>query len=97
MRWRLGFAYLKSAHQLWPLSLNRQPPGTAAAGALLHQKFLAEFTAKVADPDHVAEHTAEYGAYRGGPVPDGFVHPSTRRFTSSHDVLAAGLMRAVDW
>ncbi len=63
VRWGRGHAFLKSAHQLWPLRLN---VGTGVvSGALLHFKFTAALPAKVAEESARRQHTTEYASYDG--------------------------------
>ena len=49
--------FLKSSHQVWPLSLNLgEMRGAVRFGALLHFKFLSIFAQKAIDPINRAEH-----------------------------------------
>jgi len=65
VKWSRHFAYLKSSHQIWPLSLNAgsSTPETLTRGALLHFKFLSTFTRKLALEAKRRQHTDEYVAY----------------------------------
>ena len=93
VRWRVGDAFLKASHQLWPRSLNsgsRDPQG-----ALLHFKFTVESMKKAGDVVATRQHTAEYGAY--GSITDArFVADVTTRFASAETLVEVGLIVPLD-
>ena len=93
VRWRVGDAFLKSSHQLWPRSLNsgsREP-----RGALLHFKFTVESVKKAGDVVAARQHTAEYGAYAS--ITDArFVADVTTRFAGAETLVELGVITPLD-
>lgn len=64
VKWKGSFAFLKSAHQLWPFYLNQGSTGDhIISGALLHAKFLADFIGKIKSEQSRRQHSEEYDAY----------------------------------
>ncbi len=63
--WRGYYAFLKSAHELWPPVLNGGVKSGRVSGVLLHFKFLASFSQKVAENSADTQHTEEWRAYLG--------------------------------
>ena len=64
VKWERSFAFLKSAHQLWPFFLNEGSSGeNNISGALLHAKFLADFIGKIKSEQTRRQHSEEYDAY----------------------------------
>jgi len=87
--WSRRFAFIKSAHELWPRSLNggRHP----VHAVLLHHKFTSSSVTKIVEPGLSAQHTSEYAAYSDVGTRK-LVGPSTMEYTSSRDLTAAGLI-----
>ena len=64
IKWKKSYAFLKSAHQVWPFSLNRGSCGKGRiTGALLHTKFLSDFIQKIKMEQERRQHSEEYDAY----------------------------------
>jgi hypothetical protein len=92
IKWQRGYQYLASTHVLTPVRLSTM------RGALAHFKFFADFHDRVADAIATGQHTdgsAEYKQYwriiqKRGDIP--FAYEGTLRYTSSQDLLAAGLI-----
>lgn len=64
VRWRFGYAFLKSSHQLWPFRLNSgSARGRPVSGALLHFKFTSQYFHKVAEERVRGQHDREYASY----------------------------------
>ena len=88
VKWKGHFAFLKSAHQLWPPHLNGT--GDIPQSALLHFKFVS--TSALYDLDIASRHTAEYRAYsRLGSVPS-FISSSTKTYDGVHQLIDDGLI-----
>ena len=92
VQWKRRYAYLKSSHQLWPLRLNELATAPQVTGALLHQKFLSSFAAKVDDTEQRGEHTKEYLAYAGLSERGGFPGPTTREYSDPAGLVADHLL-----
>lgn len=91
--------YLKSSHQIWPLSLNNADPvgGRAVTGALLHFKFLSTFVDKIADRHNLSEHTDEYAAYANSAGNEIFLGANSQRYRGWADLMENGLLDGTDW
>lgn len=64
VKWDKSFAFIKSAHQLWPFYLNAGSTGEGRiTGALLHAKFLADFIGRIKAEQTRRQHSEEYDAY----------------------------------
>lgn len=95
--WRPHYAFLKSAHQLWPPSVNDGAirPAGQLRGALLHFKFLADISAKLSEEARRRQHTEEYGAYgliAGDGAGPQFVGPQTSSFEDWRSLERDGLI-----
>jgi glycosyltransferase involved in cell wall biosynthesis len=92
VHWRRHYAFLKSAHELWPRRLNRQ--STTAQSALLHVKYTSFSVAKVTHPGHRAQHTTEYDAYDElhGTL---FTSAATREYRGADGLVEDGLITPV--
>lgn len=89
VRWRRDFAFIQSAHELWPRSLNgaRRRPELG----LLHFKFTAVSISKMHDAANRSQHTREYEAY----APAAFapmMDKCTNRYEAPSSLVAAGLI-----
>lgn len=93
VQWRRHFAFIKSSHQLIPPRLNGPGPQRLAnlGGALLHYKFLAPFTEKLAAEESRQQHTQEYSSYTNL-LETSFPGPSTARWEGWRTGVAAGLL-----
>ncbi|MBX5137745.1 glycosyltransferase family 2 protein [Rhizobium lentis] len=91
--------FLKSSHQVWPLSLNLGDMRGAicVSGALLHFKFLSTFVHKVADAEHLSQHTEEYTVYSADKGMGGFVCDDTGTYASWRDLSDHGLIQGEGW
>lgn len=89
VRWRRHFAFIKSAHELWPRGLNggRRRPLLA----LLHFKFTSVSISKMQDAEYRRQHTHEYEAYATAEFAP-MVDACTRRYESPATLVAAGLI-----
>jgi hypothetical protein len=97
IHWRRHYAFIKSAHQLFPPHLNGPGPRNVGEqqAVLLHFKFLASFTDQLAVEGTRQQHTNEYAAYRdAGSV--SFIADSTRRYEGWESMAADGLIRPFD-
>ncbi len=92
VHWRRGYAFLKSAHELWPRALNRQ--STTAQSALLHVKYTSFSVAKITQPDHRAQHTTEYDAY-DELHQTVFISAATREYRGAQGLIDDGLIAPV--
>lgn len=99
LKWKRHFAFLKVAHQLSPPELNRGgkvKPDQQIRGALLHFKFLSDFSQKVEAEKTRQQHTNEYNAYnqpsQEEQTPASFVGPDTRRYDGWRSLQAEGLI-----
>jgi hypothetical protein len=100
--WQKHFAYLKSAHELWPPRLNGgQSTQGKMRGALLHFKFLSDFTTKVTAEAIRRQHTEEYNAYfENGSIRNdspNFIGPPSVQYTGWHSLQEAGLIDGTVW
>ncbi|WP_081723461.1 glycosyltransferase family 2 protein [Paraburkholderia mimosarum] len=88
IHWRRHYAFLKSAHEVWPYRINapRARTGGKVSGALLHFKFLGDMAERMNAEAVRQQHTAEYAAYTSRlgteAVSTNFVGPLTARFAS---------------
>ncbi|MGO7179542.1 glycosyltransferase family 2 protein [Rhizobium brockwellii] len=91
--------FLRSSHQVWPLSLNLGDMRGAlgVSGALLHFKFLSTFVHKVADAAHRSQHTDEYTVYSSGEDMEDFVYDDTATYRSWKDLSDHGLIQGEGW
>lgn len=92
VKWRRGDAFLKSAHELFPRSLNGGHG--PVHGALLHFKFTSEATSKAVDPVAASEHTSEYGAYLSIRETR-FVSEITRSYSGPSALVADGIITSL--
>jgi hypothetical protein len=98
--WRRRYAFLRSAHELWPTAVNGGAPSADIPhGVLLHFKFLSDLTEKLDAEAVRQQHTSEYDAYsRDGALPDGgpdFIGPHSRKYTGWRSLQVAGLLADV--
>lgn len=101
VRWQRHYAFLKSAHELWPASVNGGAPVPGVPhGVLLHFKFLSDLTEKLAAEAVRQQHTGEYDAYsqNGRLAEDGpdFMSPRSRKYEGWRSLQAAGLLDGAD-
>ncbi|TAZ00293.1 glycosyltransferase family 2 protein [Rhizobium leguminosarum] len=91
--------FLRSSHQVWPLSLNLGDMRGAlgVSGALLHFKFLSTFVHKVADAAHRSQHTEEYTVYSSAEDMEDFVYDDTGTYRSWKDLSDHGLIQGEGW
>ena len=91
--------YLKSSHQVWPLSLNlgEMRGAVGITGALLHFKFLSSFLHTVADAANRSEHTAEYTMYASPEDARNFVYTGTSNYSHWQDLSDNGLLQGEGW
>jgi hypothetical protein len=99
--WQRHYAFLRSAHELWPVSVNGGAPLPGVPhGALLHFKFLSDLTEKLAAETIRRQHTTEYDAYsqNAGLQDDGpnFIYPHSREYDGWRSLHAAGLLDGAD-
>ena len=98
--WKKHYAFLKSAHEVWPWKLN----AGARAGrfpltaALLHFKFMSSFTEKVAEEALRQQHTSEYAAYVDvADRPKTLIGQATAFYKSSRSLVESNLMVGEGW
>ena len=103
VRWRSGYVYLTSTHNLLPRRLNRVYEvrgGSTTTGALLHAKFLDVLPAKVIEELGRREHYdngSEYAAYAAlGAKTQLWTRESTR-FEGWRQLCDLGLMAEGGW
>ncbi len=96
VKWERSFAFLKSAHQLWPFYLNEGSSGDhSVSGALLHAKFLADFIGKIKSEQTRRQHSEEYDAYIdqvNADHVDEFYRDQSRLFVDWRSLVRDGLM-----
>lgn len=100
VRWRRGYVFLKSAHQLWPFRLNSDAASANGkiSGALMHFKFISASSVNLVDPQILKQHTSEYNTYINVAYKGSFLMKgNTYRFSSSCDFIASGLISGQDW
>lgn len=103
VRWRKGFVFRNSTHNLLPRRLNRafaHRAGARTSGVLLHSKFTHVLDLKVAEEMKRRQHyddSAEYRAYaaRGGEVC--LWTPQSMRYVGWRQLCALGLMNEGNW
>jgi len=100
VRWQRHYAFLKSAHELWPPPINGGAPMPGVPrGVLLHLKFLSDLTEKLAAETVRQQHTCEYDAYfRNDDENDdpNFMSPHSRKYDGWRSLQAAGLLDGAD-
>ncbi|UXN66277.1 glycosyltransferase family 2 protein (plasmid) [Phyllobacterium sp. A18/5-2] len=86
--------FLKSSHQVWPLSLNLgdMRGALSVSGALLHFKFLSTFVHKVRSP-----YTEEYTLYSSGKDTHNFLYDDTGVYKNWKDLSDHGLIQGEGW
>jgi hypothetical protein len=89
VRWRRHYAFLRSAHLLWPRTLNGA--GRTPELTLLHFKFTRSASTQMLDESHRAQHTSEYLAYDGVDQV-AMVGDETVPYSSPSDVTRHGLL-----
>lgn len=92
VRWREGFRYLSSTHEMTPARM------AAETGALLHFKFLPDFHARALEEVARKQHydgAREYRIYAEilkDPANRSFRYPGSVRYEGPQTLIAAGLM-----
>ena len=100
--WKKHYVFLKATHQLWPFRLNGGGVNQRTLrGILLHFKFLADWTTKVANESVRQQHTDEYNAYSKSDIlmddgPD-FVGPPTAEYQCWRSLEQDGLLDGRAW
>lgn len=91
--------FLKSTHQVWPLSLNLGLSNGAinVTGALLHFKFLSSFFKKVEDIVSRSEGTQEYALYNTDSEREEFMSDRTAVYRNWRDLADNGLLQGEGW
>lgn len=103
VRWRRGYVFCNSTHNLLPRRLNRVYARSGAAltsGVLLHTKFTHQLQDKVAEEMHRRQHyngSSEYRAYAERGCEASLWTPQSTRFTGWRQLRAQGLMSDGDW
>ncbi|MEM7423921.1 MAG: hypothetical protein AAF334_09370 [Pseudomonadota bacterium] len=103
VRWRRGYAYRDSTHNLLPRRLNRtfaRDGASLTTGVLLHTKFVSSLAAKVAEEMVRGEHyakSAEYRAYAARGSDLCLWTPQSTRFEDWRQLCALGLMDQGAW
>ena len=95
VKWERSFAFLKSAHQLWPFYLNEGSSGEhSISGALLHAKLLADFIDKLRSEQNRRQHSDEYDAYidRIDDDPEIFYGDQSRLYVDWRSLVRDGLI-----
>lgn len=97
VHWGANYVYVRCAHELWPpIPMDkRYLSRKGMAGALLHFKFLAEFTEKVNEEAARGEHTDEYPKYLRAIRDDAeisFMTPDSVRYESWRTLAECGLI-----
>lgn len=97
VRWKAHYAYVRSTMEIWPPNLADKSYSTrkGMAGALLHFKFLAEFSQKVVEEAARGQHTDEYGRYQHGLQDEArlsFMTSDSVRYDSWRSLAACGLI-----
>lgn len=97
--WKKHYAFLKSAHELWPPRLNNGSYNESKyiRGALLHFKFLSDLTRKIEVEKFRKQHTAEYDSYSSERIQNAdntkFISTSTTKFTSWESLHSCGIIK----
>lgn len=103
VRWRRGYVFLTSTHNLLPRHLNRVYSvhgGSTTTGVLLHAKFLDVLTDKVAEELRRREHYdggSEYAAYSSEGVDVSLWTPESMRYEGWRQLCDLGLMARGGW
>ena len=100
--WQRHYAFLRSTHLLWPPRLNGgNVTRRKIRGALLHFKFLADWTTKISSESLRQQHTDEYNAYSAAAtsMDDGldFIGPATVEYRSWRSLEQYGLLDGKAW
>ena len=101
VKWRLGYAFLKSSHQLLPYKLNNANPmeQRLVTGVLMHFKMISSMPAKIFQQDTSDEHTDEYDMYKVNNLEDINLRSEldSIKFTDWHDFAKVNLMEGQGW
>jgi glycosyltransferase involved in cell wall biosynthesis len=91
--------FLKSTHQVWPLSLNRGQAHApvAVSGALLHFKFFSTFIERTAEQLKRADASPEYEKYTERGDRESFLSNDSTRYKSWDDLADVGLLQGRGW
>jgi len=97
VKWGASHMYVRCAHEVWPPNLADRSYQTrkGMAGALLHFKFLAEFTEKVDEEAERGQHTDEYKQYLRTMQDNArmsFMTPNSVRFEGWRSLADCGLI-----
>lgn len=94
--WRRHYAYLLSAHFIWPYSLNTDSLRLFGGlrGALLHFKFVSSFASKVQEETKRQQHAVEYANYVRQDVDNlVFFSDLSKRYEGWQSLADSGLIR----
>lgn len=103
VRWRRGFVFRNSTHNLLPRRLNRvyaRSGGALTSGILLHTKFTHQLGDKVAEEMQRQQHyngSAEYRAYADRGCDLSLWTPQSARYSGWRQLCALGLMSEGSW
>ena len=103
VRWRRGFVFRNSTHNLLPRRLNRtyaRSGDALTSGILLHTKFTHQLQAKIAEEMDRRQHyngSAEYRAYANSGCDVSLWTPQSTRFSGWWQLCALGLMSDGGW
>ena len=103
VKWRRGYAYVSSTHQLLPRGLNLTYDATGgekATGVLMHAKFLDTLPRKAAEEVERGEHyraSTEYRAYADGGDRTDLWTEFSERYVNWRQLEILGLMSKGNW
>jgi glycosyltransferase involved in cell wall biosynthesis len=100
--WKKHYAFLKATHHLWPARLNGGDRSlTKLRGALLHFKFLSDWTVKLSNELLRQQHTEEYDSYeKTGALAEmgtDFIGPPTAEYESWRSLEHDGIIGRASW
>ncbi len=104
VKWHRSYAYMQSTHMLLPRGLNltyETNGGEKASGALLHAKFLDDFSSKAQNENMRKEHYAggrEYSAYANNINDSNALwSPMSERYINWRQLEILGLLSKGNW
>ncbi|MEM6886672.1 MAG: glycosyltransferase family 2 protein [Pseudomonadota bacterium] len=101
VRWRWGYVYMNSTHNMLPPELEAQPPDRAPSGVLLHTKFLPGVSQRAVEERDRGQHFSDARAYSDyyaslATSPD-LWDSSATEFENAKQLEDLGLLFRGDW
>lgn len=101
VKWRRGYCFLKSSHQLWPLKLNMgcNSGPSYVSGGLLHFKFTSSGLTKIGEEASRRQHTTEYERYSDASLTNDllFSQDLSIRYLGWKTLYDLGLIQGLGW